>query len=228
MTPGTHVGLGRPKAGIAIHHISLLAMTLKNSGSIRAIANYLYPPATYAAAHDASSATSVIRLNNSNFEVGQIYQYYGGDHGYYVYRGGLVFDTSIIPDSATIIETTLLLYGQTDGSDTDFDIVIVSGADLADTFVAADYGELLDDTISRGSINTSSFITNGYNKISLNAIGIGEISKTGNTRFGLRSSRDIDSITPKLNSGTLYREYVLIYGSDATWDKVPKLEVSWV
>jgi len=125
-------------------------------------------------------------------DVGQIYY----NPGYIVYRLGSAFDTSSLGAGVTITSATLSLYGWSDDSDTDFDITIVSGADLADKLVDADYQDLLNDTTSFGSLSSASFVEGAWNVITLNPTGLAAISKTGATRFGIRSSRDISATTP--------------------------------
>jgi hypothetical protein len=153
--------------------------------------------ATYSTVHNA--AQGVVGTGNQ-YSVGQMY-YLGT---YYIFRGGLFFNTASLPDGAVITGATLRLWGAGNYSTTDFNVTIVRGADLNNPLVAADYGDLLDETVSRGSLSTSGWVTGGWNSVSLNSTGLSEISKTGTTKFGLRSSRDIGSSTPYQN------EYVQI------------------
>ena len=151
-----------------------------------------------------------------------------GEDWFDIWRAGLVFDPSSIPVGATIISAILSLYGQGDTSDTDFDVVLVSGADLADTLVAADYGDLLAVTTSMGSFNTSSLVLEGWNSITLSATALAALQAAINAankiRFGLRSSRDIDGISPQLGGEDFYQEFAGFYGSDISGKK-PKLAV---
>jgi hypothetical protein len=153
--------------------------------------------ASYSTVHNA--AQGVVGTGNQ-YSLGQMY-YLGT---YYIFRGGLFFNTASLPDGAVITSASLRLWGVSNYSTTDFNLIIVRGADLNDPPVAADYGDLLDETVSRGSKSTSGWVTGGWNSISLNSTGLSEISKTGTTKFGLRSSRDIGSSTPYGN------EYVQI------------------
>ena len=168
---------------------------------------------SYLTAHDAADANVDIGivLNNYGFRVGQA-------DSYNVYRAGLVFDTSSIPSDATINGATLSLMGETNAAEADFDITIVSGTDLADTFVVADYGDLLNEITSLGSLTTVGFLLEGWNVLTISDLT--KITKAGITRFGLRSSRDISS-TP-----TVAYEYVVCYGSNTT-NKKPRLTVTY-
>jgi len=146
---------------------------------------------SYSAAHDAAIAFSWDSDTSNRLPIGQT-----GQTGFNIYRTALFFDTSSLPDSAVIISANLSLYGYQDSSQTDFDITVVDGSLLNDPIEGGDYGYLLNQTTSGGAFNTSGFSTGGYNDIPLNATGMGWISKTGMTKFGLRSSRDITAIVP--------------------------------
>ena len=177
---------------------------------------------SYASAHDASAANS---LYTSSVYFGQWYQEAGGFFYYQIERGGFIFDTSALPAEAVITAVTLKLYGQhKNDDDATFDITVVNGADLQNPMVLADYGELLDDTISLGSINSADWSLTGYNNIALNAAGIALINKTGNTLLAVRSSRDINSTAPTPIS--LWSEAVECWVHTDT-GKEPKLEITY-
>jgi hypothetical protein len=82
-----------------------------------------------------------------------------------------------------------------------------------------DYGDLLDETVSRGQLSTSGWVVGGYNPITLNSTGWSEISKTGTTKFGLRSSRDISASVP---SGA-----EVVWFSSSEGGHAAKLEVTY-
>jgi hypothetical protein len=73
--------------------------------------------------------------------------------------------------------------------------------------VVADYGDLLDETVSRGQLYTSAWIVGGYDGIALSSTGRAEISKTGTTKFGIRSSRDIYAYAPSGNEHVTFSSY---------------------
>ncbi len=149
---------------------------------------------SYATVHDAASATLFGSALDDEEEIGQLYL--SGTTTYRLFRYGLQFDCSDLPATSTISAAKVQLYVKNDNSATDFDITIVSGTDLAFPAVAADYGDLLDDTTSFGTWNTSGFTSAGYVDVDLNATGISAITKAGTTKFGARSSRDISSSAP--------------------------------
>jgi hypothetical protein len=147
---------------------------------------------------------------------------FGQDEVFYsVFRGALFFDTSSLPDDATITSATLSLYGYADTSDTDFDIAVVDGSVLGEPLESADYGDLRSQTVSGGVFNTAGFSTSGYNDIPLNETGMGWISKMGITKFGLRSSRDIASTAPTAS------ELVDIWTSEKGAAYQPRLVVTY-
>ena len=170
---------------------------------------------SYASAHDAASGTAT---TGGVIAIGQDYFV---TPTYDVYRGGLFFDTSSLALGVAINSATLSLRGEEDQSITDFNIVVINGADLNNPRVAADYGDLLDDTTSGGAISTSGFGVESYNVITLNTTGINWIIKGGTTKLGLRSSRDINSNAP---TGT---EWVDIYGDNFSGDGDAKLTITY-
>lgn len=153
--------------------------------------------ATYAAAREALEAESLEKLSGQFLAASQNYD---SEYGYWLMRTLLYFDCSALPTSFIVTNAVLSLRSQVcawGDSFHDFDEVVVSGADLNYPPVLADYGDILNDTISRGSISGLAvpLAHEGYADITLNAIGRSEIIK-GMTKFALRSSRDIDGITP--------------------------------
>ncbi len=138
---------------------------------------------------------------------------------YQVNRGGLFFDTSTIPSDAAIISAYLSLYCYSDNSTTDFNVTVVSGSALNNIRLVADYGGLLAATASGGTISSSAITLSAYNTLTLNATGLGFITKAGTTKLALRSSRDIAVTTPT------NAERVEVLGIDAT--NPAKLTISY-
>jgi hypothetical protein len=171
---------------------------------------------SYSVAHDAPTAYFWDDFAN-RIDTGQ------GENsaGFHILRSALFFDTSALPDTAVITSATLSLYGYLDASQTEFDITVVDGSLLNDPIVVGDYGDLLNQTTSGGAFNTTGFSTSGYNDIPLTAAGVGWISKTGMTQFGLRSSRDITAIAPSTS------ESVAVYSYEQGVGYRPQLNVSY-
>ncbi|PVV83520.1 hypothetical protein [Dehalogenimonas alkenigignens] len=145
------------------------------------------------------------------------------DPTYTVDRSFLYFDTSSIPDDATITSATIGLYGAIDQSVTDFNLTVTNGQSTYphDPLQSGDYNKA-NYSGSGGTLNTSGFTTSGYNTITLDATGRNWINKTGTTKLGVFSSRDIAITTPTGN------EYVGVYATDQTGtDKDPLLTVTY-
>ena len=164
---------------------------------------------SWAAAHDAASATHVY-----NNDVVEIYRGRTAAPTYFLGRSGIVFPVS---SGLTIISASIFLYGNSaSGDEFPDDIVLVDGSDLADTLVVADYGDLLNDIISYGSINSNNFVAEGWNEIALNASGIAALqaaSTAGNNfRLGVRLGKDISDTAPTLS----HYDEVIFYGSNSS------------
>ncbi len=172
----------------------------------------------YTAVHNASSGA--VQDHFVWLELGQ--QTIPGEAWFEVMRGALFFDTSSLPDDACISSAVLSLYGDDCLSYVDFEITVVDGSVLHEPLKDADYGALGSQNVSGGAFNTSGFNYDGYNDIPLNETGIGWISKTGTTKLGLRSSRDIAAIDPSTS------EYVCAYASQMGEGYQPRLVVAYM
>lgn len=153
------------------------------------------------------------RLGNSNTDYGTCHDAANGnnkDVGYGAYvgqrllpfalreiwRGVVVFDTSVLPIYCTIDSAKIQIGVANLYLDTDFTLHVVNGDFSYPTLAYSDYGDLLNETTSYGSILASDMSTEDYNDIDLDAAGIAQISKTGYTKFAFRSSKDILSSDP--------------------------------
>ena len=125
----------------------------------------------------------------------------------YVYRGFVLFNTSVLPSNAYLDDATLSLYKKDDYSSMDFDITIQNGQPTYphNPMQTGDYCRGYYSGNS-GSLNTSRF-TSGYNAIPLN--NLSWINTTGVTKLCLRSSRDISGNAPTGN------EYINVYSGNA-------------
>lgn len=153
----------------------------------------LYTDLDYATAWGAASAEIMYNTITAT-NVGQTLG--GGIEG--IYRSYYYFDTSDLPDSATITAGSLNLYGQNDNSATDFSLQIQSGMPTypSDPLVKADY----DQSFYAGNGGTLStaggYSTIGYNTITLSAAGLLMVNTTGDTKLCVRSDQDIIADTP--------------------------------
>lgn len=149
-------------------------------------------------------------------------QYHSGSI-YLIDRSFLYFDTSMIPNNATIISAVLGLYIQDNVSDTDFNMTIqnvVLDEDPSEPFTSSDYNYLYFSS-DGGSRNTSAILALSYWNITLNDDGISWIDLDYITRIGLRSSNDIDGTAPTGN------EYIFFASAEQGEAYSPKLYVTY-
>ncbi|MDD2904515.1 MAG: proton-conducting transporter membrane subunit [Syntrophales bacterium] len=126
---------------------------------------------------------------------------------YEIWRGGVFFDTSALPDTAVITSATLSLNVSADNTTDDFSVTVVSGYDLDDPLVAVDYGELLSQTVSLGATSTSGASVGSYLDITLNTLALSHINVIGTTKFAIRSSKDISATAPTNDEYITFKTY---------------------
>ncbi len=122
---------------------------------------------------------------------------FGGGTSWPIARVGEVFNTSALPDNATVTVVTLQIYvtALTNTNTCTIDLVSFAPTDPA-SLVVADYAKAKWGETPYADIALASLSTSAYNTFTLNAAGIAAISKTGNSVFGLRISRDTDNTEP--------------------------------
>ncbi|MBE3122960.1 MAG: discoidin domain-containing protein [Thermoplasmata archaeon] len=152
-------------------------------------------------------STNVIVFGARTTYNGVLYAAYSNDctfrikyYQYQVDRLYYFFDTSSLPDDATITAVTLNLYCQSDYSTTDFKITVQSGMPTYphDPLVGGDFN-MASYTGDGGTLTTVGISVLGWNVLTLNSTGRGWINKTSWTKFCLRSSRDIGNNNPTGN-----------------------------
>ena len=166
-----------------------------------------YDNASYAITRN--NATGTVWDASDSIGVGQ------GQSGgtYFIQRAYLFFDTSAIPDGATITGATIYLYGQADNSTNDFDITLLNGMPTYphDPLATGDYAQATYGLTAGGTLTTAGWGVGSYNELDLDATGLGWINKTGTSKFMLRSSRDINQFVP----GEGVTEIVIFKSSNA-------------
>jgi len=149
---------------------------------------------------------------------------------YIISRIGFIFDTSAIPDTATITSATLYIKstGGGDGSETTNPAngALVGytpssdTAPVADDFLQFGLTRFCDTDVTRTAFATGST----YKSWVLNATGLAAISKTGNTRLGLRPSNDFSDAT-----APTARSYAQgFYAAQSGTADDPYLEVNYI
>ncbi len=141
---------------------------------------------------------------------------------YTIDRSYVFFDTSSLPDGASITSAKLSLYVNSDDSDDDFNVTIQNGQPTYphNPLVVGDYYRIRYSG-NGGSRNTSEIGGAGYWNITLSSIGRSWISTTGTTKFCLRSNKDINGEVP------LDYERIRYYTSEQGSSYTVKLFVSY-
>jgi len=108
----------------------------------------------------------------------------------YLQRSFLLFDTSIIPPPATILDAKLRLYGYTK-SDTDpwaqsAASIVPSSPAINTDITAPDYQNIANTLLSDTKILWSAWLLDDWNEFPLNAAGLAAIAKGGITKLGVR------------------------------------------
>lgn len=198
------------------------------STSVDGYANATAVPGTFSSQRAASGffssdTGSEIRVQ-LNYDPGS----YPTKTFYAMSRGILLFDTSAIPDAATISSAVLQLY-VTDKTNNLNDSVAVTAVTPASNtaLVAADYNVAnYGSTRFITDVGLTSLTTNAYNSFSLNASGIAAVSKTGVSKFGVRLVSDVDNTEPTFTAGLFNLTSQLLFQSSENTNK-PRLVVTY-
>ena len=151
----------------------------------------------------------------------------------YLFRGIFLFDTSAIPDSASITAGTLSLYGSAHLDERPWtpNINIYSSAPASNTALAAgDFDSIgplgAEVAFCDTAITYANFSIVGYNDFVLNAAGIAAISKTAVSKFGTRNANyDVAVSSPTWT--TIKVSYLSSYFSEQGTGYKPKLVVTY-
>jgi len=163
---------------------------------------------------------------------------------FHIFRGVLIFDTSTIPQTDQILSAKVspCWYGDLGGGyrylDYPVDLVIVNGGglDIGEDWQNGNdenvnYNYLRNQTTSLGSIRCPDPMPFGVRfDVPLNDSGIASIVKGGTTKFGVRTSRDIEAIEPTIdqyfNEGG--KEDIPIWATDSFWYEYrPELTITF-
>jgi len=133
------------------------------------------------------------------------------------------FDTSSIPDDATITSATVGLRGWAKGGTADGRAYNIYGSTAEDTLTTADYDQAGTTAYCDTSISHTSFSTSAYSTFALNATGLAAISKTGSTKISFREvTFDVENTEPLTDA------YIYIYPTDhADTSADPYIEITY-
>jgi len=147
-----------------------------------------------AAYADARSTGAFGGVGDDYVAIGQNYS--GGT--YNVLRGFFKFDTSGIPDTATIVQVNLVATVYADNTATDFDVQIVKQDWSADVPLDSHYDAAFDGCLSGTADDNIWRSTSGISNTTYTSgnLSTAWVSKTGYTYYSLRSSRDVANTAP--------------------------------
>jgi hypothetical protein len=112
------------------------------------------------------------------------------------------FDTSPLKSEAVITSATVSYEPSLVSVNThaDFIRVVTNSNATANTIVLADFTSF-GTTGQASDVNVSSLTVNSYTDFALNSTGLGNISKTSITKFGIRNGMDINATAPTSDVG---------------------------
>lgn len=184
---------------------------------------------TWATIHDAADGTSASDsatfANMALISSGTTSNRYSN-----LYRGMTLFDTSALPDAATISAAVLQMWGRAKANGLGTPSVNVYSANPASNtaLAAADYDQI-GTTAYATAISYASWsdTDTAYNSFNFNATGIAAISKTGISKFGIREATfDVANSAPtwasEQESGFRSR-----WAEDTGGDKDPAFTVTY-
>ncbi len=155
-----------------------------------------------------------------------------------IIRGFLVFDTSALPDDATIrdVKVGLHILETRDDYNDQFGYVSVLEGKQADTFSISSTdialcGNVIEDPEKgSGDINITDIEVDSYQEIVLNEIGLGWVNKGGYSKFCIREGHDIENVetVKNYNDGTWDESAIVFASADAVSANTrPYLEITY-
>lgn len=127
------------------------------------------------------------------------YAYNIADTWWDLYRAIFLFDTSGLPDNATITAATFAVRGYTkiDQTSSTPTLNIYNSNPASDTGLAGtDYSTVGNTAFCDTAITYAGFTSSGWNYFPLNTAGINAISKTAISKFSLRTNYDVTVTAP--------------------------------
>jgi hypothetical protein len=175
-----------------------------------------YGSATWSTVHDSASGNAT---NNSI--IGQEASK-EVDNIYYIQRGYLKFDTSILGSEAIISSSTFSCfgYGSKTGNNAQNNVSIYRSAEYT-SIQNSDFGKATTEKISDTTLTYSTFNATGWNDFLLNSAGLSNINKTGTTYIAYRNvTQDANNVAP-----TYFNPYGFLPCYSSTGTYKPKLTI---
>lgn len=137
---------------------------------------------------DSTSTSAVCCMIQTHVSVNVLQQ---------INRGFFLFDTSSLTTSATITAATLRLYVTATADAYTQSVSIALPTPASNTVLASSDYDIANWSMVRQAtdLTIAGLTTSAYNTWTLNATGLGNISKTGITKFGTVCSADLDNTT---------------------------------
>jgi RHS repeat-associated protein len=165
----------------------------------------------YSSVHDASTADYAKSGLQSAVGCYRI----GSDLGYNIHRIFLIFDTSTLPDNATITGAELQIYPSM-AYFPGYSLYLVESQQRSTSSLSVtDFGKI--GSFAHGSLSSGSVNTGRYNTIQIG--NSDTVSKYSYTKYGLRLSPDVDQTPPGVDTG------YLIWINDSSNSNPPFLRV---
>ena len=139
----------------------------------------------WATAHDAIIGEDINTIDTSNgFAIEASYANIARSNQYSLQRSFFYFNTSTLPSGAVISDTSIYLYGDSNGESN----VSIQNGTQADSLVLADWDSFTPLVgVGGGEYgHTASWTTADYNIITFNALGISNVNKDGITKICAR------------------------------------------
>jgi hypothetical protein len=209
-----------PKESFGFSFIGTTTSYYAGAGDGWTSVGWNYGDNTWAAAHNATSATET-DYTGANGTACMVANY-SNTYKYYINRCFFPIDTSGLTSSATISSASMFLYSHLEnaGQPSGREQVLVEGTQSSTSqLVANDYDNI-------GSTAWSSVVeattTQAYKEFALNASGLAGISKTGYTKLAGRDKKDLDNSAP-----TNYYYNTLYFSEETGTSKDPYLEITY-
>lgn len=198
------------------------------TSTVDGIAWYTHSGTTWATIHDAATGTNAddtLGGNSGDDFIVRVKVGSTGSNYQQLWRSMFLFDTSSIPDTATIDSATIDFYvgNTTDALSQSFNIVSASPASNT-AVTTADYDQF-GTTKFASDTTIASLTTGAYNSIALNAAGLAAINVSGITKFGVRLTSDIGNSAP--TGSAFAQSWVQAGFAEGTSDQRTRLVVNY-
>ena len=160
------------------------------------------------AARDSVNGDSMSGSSTNLYSGVQSYNGDAGDYAFRIYRTYVYFDTSGLPDGATVTAAVMKLYGTLVETEISaWEMQVQSGMDTypRDPLLTGDF-DITNYAGDGGSIVSGSMTAGSYASLTLNAVGRGWVNDTGMTKFMMASAENDIADTAPTTPVFVYRD----------------------